>query len=594
MSGIAGRTNYTDWDKKASSLLSNLEEETKREVEEAKEALGQSGKYASSEAEAKEREKAKKLNEKKDMLNKYKQRELGVVQVLASLLPVPAVSSSSGGTSSSSSSNTTRYVTRNDMEAGKRLLHITDTNGPGNIILTQDLTNLESNVPSSALQQNQKQKPKSFPQDAENDIPDETPEQRKNRMIHGLIKVSFTNLHNCTISLRCKVITGLLEISHCSNLVVKMCQGSTIVTVQADVCQNLDIQFHDAPSGKCLSNIAAPGSGAGAGGKFMYWGKDKDDRIFHAGVSKLVVGLYKDEVLDSSTSFDYQKDGQAKSIGNASAEEVQFITSVVDGQLVTEKALRPGSATGTIVAGAMGGSGSSGGSARAMTEREMKEVETRKEAIRAAVDDKFGNIKITDKEGNEIPIKKSSKLEGGGNINANNVGDGEVVEELYTNMSSSEIESIVKDCDAQKAKGNEAFVSGEYGQAILLYTLALDRAAELPDASTTTTSSTSSDNPTKQLFPRHIVLSNRSACFLKLGHHEKALADGIEAEKLDPTYVKGVFRKGLALHAMGRYQEALTSLSIALKVEPKNKQIKQALQFAEVRFQQEMRKRMEG
>jgi len=57
--------------------------------------------------------------------------------------------------------------------------------------------------------------------------------------------------------------------------------------------------------------------------------------------------------------------------------------------------------------------------------------------------------------------------------------------------------------------------------------------------------------------------------------------------------VKGVFRKGLALHAMGRYREAIDALAKAQKVEPKNKQIKQALQFAEVRLHQEMRKRME-
>ena len=81
---------------------------------------------------------------------------------------------------------------------------------------------------------------------------------------------------------------------------------------------------------------------------------------------------------------------------------------------------------------------------------------------------------------------------------------------------------------------------------------------------------------------------------MKLGHHEKALDDGIEAERLDPTYVKGIFRRGLALHAMGRYEEAIASLARAQKIEPKNRQIKQALGFAEMRMTQEMRKRMHG
>ena len=63
---------------------------------------------------------------------------------------------------------------------------------------------------------------------------------------------------------------------------------------------------------------------------------------------------------------------------------------------------------------------------------------------------------------------------------------------------------------------------------------------------------------------------------------------------MEPTYIKAIFRQGLALHAMGRYQEAIEQLAAALKLEPKNKQVKQALQFAEVRMHQEIRKRMEG
>merc|ERR1712024_419236 len=104
------------------------------------------------------------------------------------------------------------------------------------------------------------------------------------------------------------------------------------------------------------------------------------------------------------------------------------------------------------------------------------------------------------------------------------------------------------------------------------------------DINTTDTSDELSSS--KPLFPRHVILSNRSASFLKLGHFDKALADGTEAEKLDPTYVKGIFRRGLAYHAMGQYSNAIQSLAVALKIEPKNKQIKQALQFAEVRMQQ--------
>ncbi len=559
MSGIAGRTNYSDWNKKTNDLLSSLEKEEQEGLEESIAALGH-GKYANSESEAKEREKAEKMEDMKKKLDAIKKREEGVVQILSSLL--------SGNVDSEKQSkerDETRRITRDDLTAGKRVLNVTETSGPGHIILTEDLTNLESQ-----MKNDQKLTPKSYPGDAENDAAPYIPSSGK---INGLIKASLSNLSNCTVSIKCKVITGLLEISHCENVVVKIHKSATIVTIQADLCQNLQIEFHDAPSGK---GITATGRTS------MFWGEDKDDRIFHAGVKKLKVKTFRDGYVDLETEADFEANG-AKAVGNATAEEVQFVTSVLDGELVTEKVLRQGSATGTTVTGAFGGGGSSG--ARAMTEREMKEVAKRKKQIQKAVDEKLGGIKILDKDGNEVPKIQKEESENDATENV----DGEVIEEVYAGMPQSGIDAIVKDCEDQKAKGNDAFVAGEYAQAILLYTLALDRAAELPDAS----DAGAKNSNQKQLFPRHVVLSNRSASFLKLGHHEKALKDGTEAERLEPTYVKGVFRKGLALHAMGNYQEAIAALAAAQKIEPKNKQIKQALQFAEVRMHQEMRKRLD-
>ena len=96
------------------------------------------------------------------------------------------------------------------------------------------------------------------------------------------------------------------------------------------------------------------------------------------------------------------------------------------------------------------------------------------------------------------------------------------------------------------------------------------------------------------LFARDVTLSNRAACFLKMGDHEKALSDAKQATDMVPSNTKAWFRQGLALHAQKRYQEAIPVLAKAHKLQPKNAQIKEALQFAEVRMTQEMRKRMEG
>merc|ERR1712003_541310 len=87
------------------------------------------------------------------------------------------------------------------------------------------------------------------------------------------------------------------------------------------------------------------------------------------------------------------------------------------------------------------------------------------------------------------------------------------VEEIYASMSKEQIDAIVKECEQNKSRGNEAFGSGEYAQAILLYTLALDKADELPDTDNQVVNIIAK----QQLVPRDVILSNRAACFLKLG-----------------------------------------------------------------------------
>lgn len=127
-----------------------------------------------------------------------------------------------------------------------------------------------------------------------------------------------------------------------------------------------------------------------------------------------------------------------------------------------------------------------------------------------------------------------------------------------------------RQAELNKEKGNEAFGNREYAQAGVFYTMAIETAPKLEDGSV---------NPL-----RNVCLSNRAACFLKLGQFEKALADAEECTQLNPLNTKGWFRMGLALHALERYKEAMPILGKARDLEPKNKPILQALQFAEVKF----------
>ena len=539
MSGVAGRTDYDGWHKKVSDLVDEVDQDDDREKEEAKKALGLDGKYASSQAEVEERKKKEDVKHAKNVLDGYIKREGQIMQTFAKVLDRSDEESKSTGP-------TVVRLTRDRMGAGKRVVTICDTTGSSQkdmIILTQDLSHLESKMNSGP----QNLVPAKNAEDAENGVKEPPAEQRK---VYGLIKLFITNVHNCTIAIRCKLISGTVELSHCSNVVLKIEKETTVATLQADLCNQVSIEYHDTASGK---NTGQP---------MLYWGEDKDDRIFHAGVKQMKIKVFRDGFVETECMCDYLKDG-AVGVGNATPEESQFVTSVVEGELHTEQVVRHGSTTGQ--------------NARAMTQRELdKENVLREKAAAMAVDMAENMIKIIGKDGKEVTKKEVVKP-----IEPEE-GD---VEEIYASMTKYDIDHIIAECEQNKTRGNEAFAAGEYGQALLLYTLALDKADELPDK----------DNKGgKQLFPRHIVLSNRSAAFLKLGQHEKALADGTKAQELEPAYVKGAFRRGLALHAMGRYREAIEALAAAQKLEPKNKQIKEALMFAEVRMTKEMRKRMDN
>jgi tetratricopeptide (TPR) repeat protein len=556
--GRAGNIDYDKWDKKARDLVADVAQEEQEEQEASKKALGLDGKYAHSAAEAEERQKAKNAKIVKKKLESFQKRETAVREVLKELLgPVNRTD-----TTSKAEETKTVRITRDMIDAGKRVVSLADTSGASQndtIVLTSDLSLLESKMKANATQV-----PKAYPDDSENTVQEEQEEEDKERKIFGIIKCFLSNVHNCTILIKCKVISGTLELSHCTNIIVKVEKEATIATVQADLCEDLTIIFNDAPSGKNMQVMPNQNR--------VYWGQDKEDRIFHAGVKNMKIQIYRDGYLETEKIVDYVKDG-AMAIGNATEKEFQFVTSCdEDGELITEAVVREGNTTGQ--------------NARPMTKRDLEaEKQKREKAANMAVHmaDNMIKFKEVNKEGDKKVTKTSANTPAVETV----ATEEDEFEEIYASMSKEEINSIVKECEQNKARGNEAFGAGEYAQAVLLYSLSLDKADELPDANEPTPAK-------KQLFPRDVVLTNRAASFLKLGQHEKAAADAQRAREINPHNVKALFRHGLALHAMKQYEEAIPILAQAHKLEPKNKQIKEALQFAEVRLNQEIRKRMQG
>eukprot|EP00416_Gambierdiscus_australes_P039899 CAMPEP_0171101826 /NCGR_PEP_ID=MMETSP0766_2-20121228/56090_1 /TAXON_ID=439317 /ORGANISM="Gambierdiscus australes, Strain CAWD 149" /LENGTH=371 /DNA_ID=CAMNT_0011561967 /DNA_START=29 /DNA_END=1144 /DNA_ORIENTATION=+ len=78
------------------------------------------------------------------------------------------------------------------------------------------------------------------------------------------------------------------------------------------------------------------------------------------------------------------------------------------------------------------------------------------------------------------------------------------------------------------------------------------------------------------------VWANRAQCWLKMGDHDKALADAEKCTQVEPANPKGWFRKGMSLHALKRFPEAIPALLEAEKLEPHNKQVVDAIKMAQL------------
>jgi stress-induced-phosphoprotein 1 len=111
--------------------------------------------------------------------------------------------------------------------------------------------------------------------------------------------------------------------------------------------------------------------------------------------------------------------------------------------------------------------------------------------------------------------------------------------------------------DQFKTKGNDAFKVKNYREAIDWYTKAidLDPSSEASGA----------------------LYSNRAASFTGLNEFNKALDDANNCIRVRPDWLKGHFRKGVALEALNRLDEAQRAFQDALKTEPANEEVQTRL-----------------
>ncbi|KAJ1934428.1 hypothetical protein GGF37_006368 [Kickxella alabastrina] len=121
-----------------------------------------------------------------------------------------------------------------------------------------------------------------------------------------------------------------------------------------------------------------------------------------------------------------------------------------------------------------------------------------------------------------------------------------------------------------KTSGNDVFRAQGYFEAAQRYTEAINVASQRPlwDPSATVIEEAT------------VLLSNRAACLLELGHPSEAYWDTEVVTRLKRGWSKGHFRMGRALMGMGRCRQAAQEFQIGCSLDPDAKDMRTALDSA--------------
>ncbi|KFV81865.1 Sperm-associated antigen 1, partial [Struthio camelus australis] len=103
-----------------------------------------------------------------------------------------------------------------------------------------------------------------------------------------------------------------------------------------------------------------------------------------------------------------------------------------------------------------------------------------------------------------------------------------------------------------KSEGNELFKSGQFGEAVLKYSAAIEYVMGLGE-----------QNPGDI----SILYSNRAACYLKEGNCSDCIQDCNRALELQPFSLKPLLRRAMAYESMERYRQAYIDYKTVLQID---------------------------
>ena len=120
-------------------------------------------------------------------------------------------------------------------------------------------------------------------------------------------------------------------------------------------------------------------------------------------------------------------------------------------------------------------------------------------------------------------------------------------------VNASSSSSSPGSASSLKDLGNSCLLRCRYSEACSHYTASLD------------------------LSQSAIVYANRSMAYIKMEQYGLAIADADKAVEIDPEYVKGYYRRGSALFALGKNKEAKKDFKTVCKMRPKDRDARNKL-----------------